>query len=467
MKDADVKNLTDIVGADWIITDLEQKSAYFYDEIERALRPVANEQSIVVKPKNTEELSAIMAYAYEQEIPVVIRGGGTGLCGGATPVVESLILSMERFKKIIQIDEDNMMAELEAGVTLRELLDELEGHKGIAFPVHPGDEGAQIGGMVTTNAGGARAVRHGIMRNHIKGLEVVLPDGEVLKLGGRLLKDNAGYSLMNLLTGSEGTLAAITKVILRLYPEDKYSATLAIAFADMDQASAAVLEIIKSGVSPLAVEYQDKKLNLETAAYLGLHWPLDEGEADLMIILSERSEAALYLACEQIEAICRKHQAVKAVYAGTKKEQAELLMIRSGSYEIIQELIAHNLDMAVPPARVPEFMRGLRKLAEKYGTRTNIVAHIADGNVHNDILLEDGKIPAFTPDLLKEMYELCFQLGGTITGEHGVGKLRLADLKLQKNNRELELMKQIKKIFDPKGILNPGTVVQIDGCNKN
>lgn len=462
MNVTDIKNLTDIVDEDWIVTEYDQKYPYFYDEIEPALRPVANENSIVAKPKNTEELSLLMQYANHHKIPTVVRGGGTGLCAGATPVVESIIISMERFKKIIEVDEKNMMVELEAGVTLRELLDELENHKGITFPVHPGDEGAQIGGMVATNAGGARAVRHGIMRNHIKGIEIVMPNGDVLSLGGRLLKDNAGYSIMNLIIGSEGTLAIITKVILRLYPEDKYSATIAVAFDDMANASNAVLEIIKSGVSPLAVEYQDKKLNLETAEYLGLHWPLEKGNADLMIILSEKSEEALYLACELINRICDEHEAIKAVFAGSKKEQSELLMIRSGSFEVIQDLIVHNLDMAVPPGSVPEFMNELRKLAQKYGTTTNIVAHIADGNVHNDILLQDGQIPEYTEDLLKEMYRLCFGFGGTITGEHGVGKLRIEDIKLQKTGKELDLMRQIKQVFDPKGILNPGTVIQMN-----
>ena len=264
---------------------------------------------------------------------------------------------------------------------------------------------------------------------------------------------------MNLIIGSEGTLAIITKVILRLYPEDKYSATIAVSFEDMDDASNAVFEILKSGVLPLAVEYQDKILNLETAEHLGLHWPLEGGKADLMIILSEKSEEDLYRACETINWICEEHDSIKAVFAGTKKEQSELLMIRSGSFEVIQDIIAHNLDMAVPPGDVPEFMNGLRRIAQKYGTSTNIVAHIADGNVHNDILLQDGKIPEYAEALLDEMYRLCFSLGGTITGEHGVGKLRLEDIKLQKSDTELDLMRQIKRVFDPAGILNPGTVV--------
>lgn len=454
-----VEYLTDIVGSDWIVTELEQKLPYFYDEIEYTVRPKANENSIVIKPNNTKQVAAILKYANNNKIPVVVRGGGTGLCGGVTPIKESIIISMERMKKIIEIDEKNMMATLEAGVTLFELLEELDKHDGIAFPVHPGDEGAQVGGMVATNAGGARAVRHGIMRNHIKGIEAVFPNGEVLHLGGKLLKDNSGYNIMNMIIGSEGTLAVITKVILRLYPEEKYSATIAAAFESIYEASNAVLDIIKSGVSPLAVEYQDKHLNLGTAEHLGLNWPLDSGMGDLLIILSEKSEEHLYYACEIIDKICDKHNALKVVYAGSKKEQSELLEIRSGSYEIIKDIIVHSFDMAVPPASIPEFMKGLRELVESYGTTTNLLAHIADGNTHNDIVMKDGRIPEYAEELKDKMYDLCFKYGGTITGEHGIGKLRTEDIKKQKPAYELEIMRQIKGIFDPNNILNPGAVI--------
>lgn len=452
--------LKGVVGDDFVITDPENKLSYFYDEIEFTVRPEANTNSIIVKPVSTDQISRIMKYANDNKIIVVVRGGGTGLCGAAIPINESIIISMERMKRIIEIDDKNMMAVLEGGVTLADLLEELEKYNGICFPVHPGDEGAHIGGMAATNAGGARAVKHGIMRNHIKGIEVVLTNGEVLNLGGKLLKDNSGYNLMNLIIGSEGTLAVITKVILRLYPEDKYSATIAAAFENINDASNAVLEILRSGVSPLAVEYQDKHLNLKTAAHLGLDWPLDKGNADLIFILSEKSEESLYNACDVIDKICDKNNAYKAVFAGRRQEQADILTIRSGSYEIIKDIIAHSFDMAVPPGYMPEFLNELWLLVDSYNTTTNITAHIADGNVHNDIVMVDGKIPEYAEKIKEKMYQLCFKYGGTITGEHGIGKLRVKDLKLQKSATEIELMKSIKKVFDPNGILNPGTVIE-------
>lgn len=454
------KALLTLVGSDYVLTEHEQTGAYLYDEIEYTLRPKAHTGSVVVKPACTKEVSAVMAYANQNGIPVVVRGGGTGLVGGAVPVCESIILSMERLNHIVEIDTDNMMAVLEAGVTLANLLEALKGYPGIGFPVHPGDEGAQMGGMAVTNAGGARAVRHGITRGHIKGLEIVLPDGEIMQLGGKLLKDNAGYSLMHLILGSEGTLAVVTKLTLRLYPEDKHSASVIVSFPTVEDASQAVLKLLSSGTPLLAVEYQDKQLNLKTAELLGLQWPLKRGDADLILILSEQEEADLYKHCKTIDAICTQYGALESFIACTRQEQEEVLAVRSGSYEVIKHLIYHSFDMAVPPASMPAFLHALRELAASYDTTTNITAHIADGNVHNDILLVDGEKPAYYREMLDRMYEICFSFGGTITGEHGIGKLRVKDLKLQKSKTEILLMQKIKEAFDPNGILNPGSVLE-------
>ncbi|OBR94656.1 MULTISPECIES: FAD-binding oxidoreductase [Clostridium] len=461
MEQGTIDYLINTVGSDFVITDPEQKLSYMYDEIEHNVRPKVNMESVVVKPLNSKEISEIVKYAGENKIPIVVHGGGTGLCGGASPIKKSIVISMERMNKIIEIDEKNMMAVAEAGVTLAQLIEELENHSGICFPVHPGDEGAQMGGMVATNAGGARAVKHGIMRNHIKGIEVVLPNGEILNLGGKLLKDNTGYNLLQLIMGSEGTLAIITKITFRLYPEDKFTASIVLAFENISDASNAVLEIMKNGVAPLAVEYQDRYLNVKSAEILGLHWPLDKGMADLLIILSEKSEEALYASCQIINNVCKKYNASKAVFAGTKKEQAEMLAIRSGSYEVIKENIAYSFDMAVPAGYMPDFLNDLWKLVDSYGTNSYITAHLADGNVHNDIYMVDGKNPEYLEELKMKMYKLCFKYGGTLTGEHGIGKLRIKDLTLQKSKAEIELMKSIKRAFDPNNILNPGTVLEM------
>ena len=298
------------------------------------------------------------------------------------------------------------------------------------------------------------------MRNNIKGLEVVLASGEILNLGGKLVKDNAGYNLMHLIIGSEGTLGVITKVLLKVYPEDKYTATIVASFDDFNHASKAVLEILKSGVKPLAVEYQDKYLFTETAKMLGREWPSKKGDADLMIILSEPTQETLYNACRIVDKICEENKSYDTLFAGKKGEQSELLHIRSQHYELIKDIIGHSFDMAVPLGYVAVFLKELKELVKSYDTITNVSAHIADGNIHNDIILVDGKMPEYAEELKEKMFELCFKYGGTITGEHGIGKIRVDDLKLQKKPVEIELMKGIKKVFDEKGILNPGTIIE-------
>ena len=254
------ERLVQAVGEDFVITGRERTKAFLYDEVEITYRPAAAADSVVVKPANTEEAAAVMKIADTMTVPVVVRGGATGLAGGCTPVVDSIIISTERMNHILEIDEENMVAVLEAGVTLMDLLEELEHHDGLSFPVHPGDEGAQMGGMAVTNAGGARAVRHGVMRKHILGVTAVLPNGEILELGGKLIKNNAGYNLTQLLLGSEGTLAMVTKVILKIFPKDKATATIVAPFEKIQDACHAVTDILKSGYTPLAVEYMDKRL---------------------------------------------------------------------------------------------------------------------------------------------------------------------------------------------------------------
>lgn len=456
-----INKMIEIVGQDYVIVDLDQKLSYLYDEVEISMRPRADENSIVVKPKSVEEISLVVEYANENKLPVVVRGGGTGLCGGAVPVYESIIISTERLNRIIEIDRDNMVAVLEAGVTLFDLIEELEKHDGIGFPVHPGDEGAQMGGMAATNAGGARAVRHGVMRKHIQGLEVVLANGEILTLGGKLIKNNAGYNIMNLIIGSEGTLGIVTKVILKLYPEDKYTATIVASFERFEDASKAVIDILKSGIVPLAVEYQDKHLFTGTAKMLGMEWQAQKGDADLMIILSEDTEKRFYDSCRAVEEICNANKTCGTLFAGKKREQADLLLIRSQHYEYIKHMIGHSFDMAVPVSEVPAFLKDLKNLAKEYNTVTNVTAHIADGNIHNDIVLVDGKMPEYAEKLKEKMMKACFAYGGTITGEHGIGKIRIDDLKLQKSETEIEIMRGIKKLFDPNNILNPKTVIEI------
>lgn len=454
-----IQAMREIVGEDFLITGEENIAPYVYDEVEVMCRPVPNMNSIVVKPGSAQEIAEIMKVANAHKTTVVVRGGGTGLAGACTPTRESIILCMERLNRILEIDRRNMVAVLEAGVTLAELLEALAGYPGIGFPVHPGDEGCQMGGMAVMNAGGARAVRHGVTRKQIMGLEVVTPTGEILMLGGKMIKNNAGYNLKELIIGSEGTLAIVTKVILKIYPQDQYTATILAPFPTFEDAADAVVDLLASGNVPLAVEYQDKWLFVNTAKMLGKEWQAKDGNADILIILSEKSEQALYDMVREINRICQAHHAYDLLYAGRQEEQDELLFIRNQHWELIKDTVGHSFDMAVPVGEIPAFLKELKDLAAEYHTVTRVTAHIADGNIHSDIVLKDGKMPEYTEELTDKMFAACFSHGGTITGEHGIGKVRVEELKKQKSAYELSLMKGIKQVFDPNGILNPGTVI--------
>ncbi|WP_330634524.1 FAD-binding oxidoreductase [Anaerovorax sp. IOR16] len=454
-----IKELKAIVGEDYVITEHDNVVSYLYDETEPRLRPAANEDCVVVKPRTTEEVSKIMALADKNKQTVVVRGGGTGLCGAAIPTEPSLILSMERFKEIIDLDDKNFIITLEAGVTLGEMNEFLKTKDVLYFPCHPGDESAQMGGLVVENAGGARAVKHGVMRNHIKGVELVLPNGKVMNLGGKLQKNNAGYDLLQLIIGSEGTLGIVTKVMLKLYPESKFTGTLLVSFDSYDQATEAATKTLQSGIIPLSIEYLDRQIALRSAEHLGEKWPLQKGNVDLMFILSEDSEDALFDVGGMIEEICEVVGAVESLIADSSKDQARILNIRSNTYTASKSSILDSMDITVPPAQMPALMHGFSSIAEKYHASIDTVGHIGDGNVHNNIYLVDGEIPPYYEEMKEELYKLAIQLGGSITGEHGIGKIRRKNLPLQFDEIQINLMRGVKELFDPNNILNPRTAI--------
>ncbi|MDO4719027.1 MAG: FAD-binding oxidoreductase [Peptostreptococcaceae bacterium] len=460
MDEQTVKKLREICGENFVIEKKENVAAYLYDETEYHIRPKANEDCVVVKPGSEEEISRILKLANEKGRIVIPRGGGTGLCGAAIPTQPSIILSMERFKEIVELDEANSCLTVQGGVTLGEMNEYLAKHSRLYFPCHPGDESAHMAGLAVENAGGARAVRHGVMRNHIRGMRIVLPTGEIIKLGGKLSKDNAGYSIMQLIIGSEGTLGVVTEVTLKIYPKEEHTGTLLFSFESMKQAVDSVVEILGLGITPLAVEYMDRDIALSAADHLGMKWPVSKGNVDIIYILSSVSEDLLYRDAEVIEEICSKYGAVESVIAETSAEQENILKIRSNTYTSVKETIMDTLDITVPPAFIPELMEEFGKIAAKHGALINTVGHIGDGNVHNNIYLVDGKVPEYYEEMREELFAFAVKNGGTITGEHGIGKTRKSSMKLQFSKVELELMRKIKEVFDPKGILNPGTAIE-------
>ncbi|HDD42998.1 MAG TPA: FAD-binding oxidoreductase [Nitrososphaeria archaeon] len=457
MREEVIKELKSIVGEDWVVSARDAVEAYLYDETAIPIRPQASGDVVVVKPGSVEEVSKILSLANEHKVPVFPRGGGTGLVGACIPTVSGIVLSLERMNKIT-IDTENLMAEAEAGATLRDLIEAAD-NAGLSFPLHPGDEGAQIGGLIACNAGGARAVKTGIMRNYVKGIEAVLPTGEIITLGGKVLKNNVGYDLMHLLIGSEGTLGVITKAWIRLQPREVATATIVIPFESREKALGMVPKIFQEGILPLAIEYVERNLVERVGKELGLTWPCTSGEYQLMIILSESSEEALLEMSEKLLNLCEKVGALEPVVAETRKEQDEILKIRSEIYSTLKPDMVDILDTTVPPAKMIDLIRLVNELEAKYGVYMPVYGHAGDGNLHVHLMKWDGWTEDKYDELRNMIYEETLKLGGTITGEHGIGYLRKKYLEKVMDEKAIELMKAIKKIFDPNGILNPDKVL--------
>jgi glycolate oxidase len=299
------------------------------------------------------------------------------------------------------------------------------------------------------------------MRKYVTGIEVVLPTGEILSLGGKLLKNVAGYDLMHLLIGSEGTLGVITRVTLRLYPKFKETASLIIPFEDRHDAISTVPRILQEGVIPLAVEYVERELMEASAERLGKKWPVKKGKAILYIIITGRSVDEVYLEADKIDTIARECNALDTLVVQSRREQDDILSIRSNIYLSLKSYTMDVLDVGVPPASIAKLLDALDEVAEKYDMYLPVYGHAADGNVHAQILMEEaGGIKEEDLEKMKEeIYELTIGLGGTITAEHGVGRIRIKDFGRYLDEKAMEIMREIKRVFDPNNILNPGKVL--------
>ena len=454
------------VGRDNAFSDPDKAVDYGHDEF--SLKEIAREPDLVVKPRTSAEAAEVIRIAGAHGVPVTPRGGATGLCGGCVPLHGGVVLSLERMDRVLEVDADNQMAVTEAGVRLSDFVKAVE-EGGLYFPPHPGDESAMMGGLVATNAGGSRAVKYGTIRNYVRGLEVVTPAGDVLRLGGKLEKSSTGYNLMHLFIGSEGTLGVVTKVILHLNTKPGTMRSLVVPFAELEPALETVPLIMKRGVVPLAIEFLEIEPITLTEEHIRKKWPTKLGATHLLVILDAPSEAEMDRLSEAVAAVCCEKGAIDVFIADTPSKQDEVLAIRSKIYDAIKSGTVEILDIAVPRAEVAGHVRKVRQVAAKYGMWLPTFGHAADGNVHTHIMkarFEAGRmVPVPESDwrdkadlVREELFRDCRERGGVISGEHGIGLVKKPFLSLVLDERLIELMRGIKRVFDPRGIMNPGKI---------
>jgi len=454
-----IARLKQIAGAENVLTDEESLRGYSSDEAPLGLRVPPE---VVVKPESTEQVSGLLAFANERRIPVTPRGRGTGLCNGAVPLYGGIVLSLERMNRIIEVDEENLMAVVEAGVILADLKAEVE-KRGLFYPGDPGEKKASIGGNVNTNAGGMNGVKYGNTRRYVLGLEAVLASGKTLQLGGKTLKRSAGYDLMQLLIGSEGTLAVVTKVIVRLLKLPEIFTTLYVPFNDLHDAARCVSEILRRRMTPTAMEFVEKDVIIEAERHFGKTMPHHGAEAYLILRLEGETGEDLRREAERISQVCRRNNAVEVLIEETKERQESIWEVRGQFYEaIVKSKVAQIADAAVPPSQIPEYVKRIKEISQEYGVRILNYGHAGDGNIHVHPMkddMSDAEWEKKLPKVMDCLYTEAVRLGGTVSGEHGIGLTKRRYLPLSVDEEQIRLMREVKRLFDPNDILNPGKIL--------
>jgi len=460
-----LSQLSDIVGKKNIFTDEEKMSTYSHDETPPQY---AHMPEVVIAPKNAEEISAVVKLANKELIPITPRGGGTGLSGGAIPVFGGIVISFERMNHILEIDYGNMLAIVEPGVVTSEINIPVAEH-GLFYAGYPMSvESCFIGGNIAEDAGGGKAIKYGVTSRYVLGLEIVTPTGEIVQLGGKLVKDVTGYNLKQLIVGSEGTLGIVTKIFLKLSPMPKAMVDLLVLFKDTKSAISVVPKIImEGGITPTSVEYMDQLSVKATCDYLNESLPYQNAGAMLLIEVDGNRAEQVEADADLIGELCFSNGAIEVFIADNHTTRERIWSVRRNIDEALRVLepIQTDEDTVVPIAAIPEFVQEIEKIARKYDILIPNFGHAGDGNLHPTLL----KNSAMTMDewfvieekALREIYTLCKKLGGKITGEHGIGCKRKKYLPIVASETEIDLMKKIKKALDPNNIMNPGKIFDL------
>lgn len=417
---------------------------------------------VVVLPLDVHEVSQVMRYASHQKIAVTPRGSGTGLVGAAVPMEHGILLDMSRMNRFLELDEDNLTLTVEPGVLLMELSAFVE-ERGFFYPPDPGEKTATIGGNISTNAGGMRAVKYGVTRDYVRGLEVVLPGGEIVTLGGKVVKNSTGYALKDLIIGSEGTLAVITKAILKLLPMPARTVSLLVPFPSLRQAIGAVPVIVKSKAIPTAIEFMEHEVILDAEKYLGRKFPDHSADAYLLLRFDGVSAEDIEKNYEETARLCLGQGALDVLISDTQERDDSIWKARGAFLEAIKSSTTYmdEVDVVVPRSLVHELVEFVHQLQQEVSIRIKTFGHAGDGNLHAYILkddLSDGLWEERMALAMERIYEKARELKGEVSGEHGIGHAKRPYLNQAKDPAILALMRSIKAAFDPDNILNPHKV---------
>ena len=456
-----IRSLTD-PGRVWVGDEIAYE--YHHDEMpEYGVYP----PELYVEAINKEEISAIMAYAYQENIPVVCRGGGTGLAGGAICKYGGIMLSVMRMNKIFPVDHKNQTITVEPGAFLVDVKAAAEA-AGLFYPPDPSEKTASIGGTVITNAGGMKAVRYGLTRDFVRCMEVVLPDGSIMEFSSNVVKNTTGYDLKDLVIGSEGTLCILTQVTLKLLPAPTCTCTLVMPFNSLEECADMVPKVLELPFIPTAIEFLERELIEIVERCLNKPLPVKEGEAVLIVMYDASSQQELDSAVEAAAEAALANGALDCYIANTPERAASVWAVRGGILEGMKadSVAQEECDVVVPRAHIAEYVKQAKRIASKYGIRVEPCGHCGDGNIHTELLrgpgMSDEEWKSATRASLSELYALAKQLGGQLSGEHGIGNGRIEFLKEFAGPRMIALYKSVKLAFDDKLILNPGKIIEFD-----
>ncbi len=432
---------------------------YYHDELGTAF----GVPDVLVKVLSTAEVSEVMKYADGRSLPVVVRGSGTGLVGGAVAIHGGIMLDTSLMKKVLELDENNLTVTVQSGILLMELAAYCE-ERGFRYCPDPGEKSATIGGNISTNAGGMRAMKYGVTRDSVRALTAVLPSGEIMQFGSKVVKNSSGYDLKDLIIGSEGTLAVVTEATLKIIPKPEHSISILVPFRSMRDAISTVPKIIRAQVTPVATEYMSQDVILFAEEYLGKKFPTHDSDAYLLLTFDGNTREAVMHDMETIAELCLENDAIDVYMIDTEERSASVWSARGAFLEAIKGSTDQmdECDVVVPRSLVADFILFTHEVAKKTGLRIPSFGHAGDGNLHI-YLCRDG-LDEKTWEERKDrafglMYSKAREIGGLVSGEHGIGLDKRTYLREALGERQLEIMRGIKKVFDPKGILNPGKVV--------